>query len=363
MSNDLEGTMQYILDIDGNLTEMLESDMVEVEFPIPIRVNSAFEVFVRVRYTENYWISNYGRCVNNLNRKDKNTFYQHKTGNAHITLYEIERYIKKRYKNKPDEWAEERYRRESTNEKLVAETFLKSYRGRDRIWHRDGDKNNNWYKNLIFVSDKDYKDLKDGNVLIDDLNLEQEYIEYKNKASGIAKSIYQNMRRRCCNVTDVDEINDAYKDVTLCDEWLHDEKAFVRWYLDHYYSVGDEIMTVDKDLFDTDDRRCYSPETCCILPLNINVMISSCKKRVDNDPEVNLPLGVRKAHHGKYFSQVRLHNGDDIKLSERDTPEEAFEEYAKVKKAVVCMMALDYKDKIPLYIYDALLDVTVRPYE
>ena len=53
----------------------------------------AFEVFVRVKHTENYWISNYGRCVNNANRKDKTTFYEHKQGKCHYSIFEMEKSI------------------------------------------------------------------------------------------------------------------------------------------------------------------------------------------------------------------------------------------------------------------------------
>jgi hypothetical protein len=40
------------------------------------------EVFVLVNGTNNYWISNHGRLVNNLH----GNFYMHKTGYAHFTL-------------------------------------------------------------------------------------------------------------------------------------------------------------------------------------------------------------------------------------------------------------------------------------
>lgn len=74
-----EQTTQYILDENKKLVEISKELCKPVEFPISYRLSSAFEVFVRVNGTENYWISNYGRCVNNLNHKDKKTFYEHRT--------------------------------------------------------------------------------------------------------------------------------------------------------------------------------------------------------------------------------------------------------------------------------------------
>lgn len=64
-----------------------------LEYPIKYKLKNALEVFVRIKYTENYCISNYGRCVNNLNRKDKNTYYEHKYGKFHYTIYEIKKQI------------------------------------------------------------------------------------------------------------------------------------------------------------------------------------------------------------------------------------------------------------------------------
>ena len=88
-----EQATQYILDENKELVEISKELCKPVEFPISYRLSSAFEVFVRVNGTENYWISNYGRCVNNLNHKDKKTFYEHRTGKRHYTVYEIEKYI------------------------------------------------------------------------------------------------------------------------------------------------------------------------------------------------------------------------------------------------------------------------------
>ena len=71
-----ESKMQFILDENGELQEIPKDECRPVEYPIKYKLKNAFEVFVRVDGTENYWISNYGRCVNNLNRKE--------IGRAHV---------------------------------------------------------------------------------------------------------------------------------------------------------------------------------------------------------------------------------------------------------------------------------------
>ncbi len=93
IAENAETRMQFVLDENSELQEIPKDKCKPVEYPIKYKLKNAFEVFVRVEDTDNYWISNYGRCVNNLNRKDKNTFYEHKEGKRHYTIFEIEREI------------------------------------------------------------------------------------------------------------------------------------------------------------------------------------------------------------------------------------------------------------------------------
>lgn len=344
--------IQYILDENGNLKEMLKSDAKPVEYPIRYKLKNAFEVFVRVDGTENYWISNYGRCVNNLNRKDKNTFYIHKQGKCHYTIFMI---------NKTGS----RWKSETTPENLVVDTFLVRYRGRYKVWHKDGDESNNWYKNLLFVTQKDYVSLKSGKVTWQELNLEQEYIEYENRASCEAYIIYNGIKSRCHNTEASKSIHKCYDNVIMCREWMDNPKSFVKWYLDHYYEVDGESMAVDKDLLGG-ESKIYSPENCCILPQGLNTLLTNCKKRNlegDSNAEI-LPLGVRyNGKLGKYYGEITFTGSDrGIKLSEWDTKEEAFAEYKILKQADILMVAARYKESIPNYIYNALLKVDVKPY-
>lgn len=342
--------IQYILDENKNLTEILKSDAIPVENPIKYRLKNAFEVFVQVVRTQNYWISNYGRCVNNLNHKDKNTFYEHKQGKVHYTVFEID-------------IDGSRWKRDTTPEILVADTFLVSYRGRSKIWHKDGDESNNWYKNMLYVTKDDYKNLKAGRITWKSLNYEQKYIEYENKASYMANVTYYGIRKRCSD--DIGNCYHAcYEKTTMCNEWLENTTAFVKWYLEHFYEVNGETMAVDKDLFGNDFNE-YSPEHCCILPQGLNTLLANCKKHYHNgkaDEEV-LPLGVQKNSRGKYYGCITFTGSNKaISLSEWDTAEEAFTEYKLMKQADILLVAARYKESIPNYIYKRLLKVEVKPY-
>lgn len=401
-------SVQYILDENGELCEMLKADAIPVEYPVKYKIKNAFEVFVRVKNTENYWISNYGRCINNLNRKDKNKFYIHKTGKCHYTVFEIKKYIisystkkQKNGKRKADmttyrtertfdtlvsdmecnsiiaelknandkrEYVLDscRKKRETSPKELVAETFLKKYENRSKIWHKDGDETNNWYKNLLYVSQQDYADLKTGKVTWQELNLEQEYIEYENRATFTAYKTYSSIKKRCGDTKEDDRIGKCYDDAKMCQEWIDNPKAFVKWYLQHYYEVDNESMAVDKDLFGK-DAKVYSPENCCILPQGLNTLLSNSKKHYfeGENPNNTLPLGIRyNRRNKKYYGMIMLTGSGDksIALSEWDTAEEAFAEYKLVKEADFILTAAQYKNKIPEYIYKELIKVEIKPY-
>lgn len=402
-TNISENEVQYILNENKELVEISKDLCKPVEFPIRYKLSSAFEVFVRVKGTENYWISNYGRCVNNLNHKDKKTFYEHRTGKRHYTVYEIEKYIGrcpfKQFKNgkiKLDESKiktvrmlslnltedecntilEElqskdekkkyfikttRYQKNTAPELLVAEHFLANRHG-TKVWHKDGNEDNNWYKNLIKVTPKEYRDLQSGKISCDELEPKQEYIEYENKSSAAAHKHYGSIRSRCGDTTDKDYIGACYDDTTMCQEWLDDPKTFIKWYFEHYYEVEGESMAVDKDLFGNGSNM-YSPETCCILPQGLNSFIANCKRHYFGDDKENaLPIGVSRTRDGYYGKIVLSSTGKEIRLSEWDTPEEAFAEYKVMKQADIKLVAAQYRDKIPDYIYNKLLTIEVKPY-
>lgn len=355
-----ETKMQYILDENGELAEITKDKCKPVEYPINYKLKNAFEVFVRVDDTENYWISNYGRCVNNYlsvkNSKKDNPhgykFYEHKQGKCHYTIFEIEK--------DGSTW-----KRETSPEDLVVDTFLVKYKGRFKVWHKDGDESNNWYKNLLTVSPQDYKDLKAGKVTWQELNLEQEYIEYENKASSHAYKVYDGILARCKDTVDNENVRDCYNKSTMWQKWLDDPKEFVKWYLYHYYECDGEEMDVDKDLFG-DGSGMYHEDFCCILPKGLNTLLANSKKHYEEGqtPENSLPLGVRyNSKTNKYYGEIQFTGTDrQISLSEWDTPEEAFAEYKIMKQADILLVVAKYKESIPDYIYDRFLTVEVKPY-
>ena len=320
---------EYLSIFDNNVLDVKK---------LGIELAATDEIFVLVNDTNNYWISNHGRLVNNLHGK----VHMHKSGYAHYTLSGIENKI------------------ETYTDKLVAEHFLESSKMYNRIWHIDKDKNNCYYKNLIWVNDSEYLELKRGIVQIEDLNRQQEYVPYITLKSNNAYSIWNGIYIRCY------KRNDVYDGTFMCDLWRYNKDVFAEWWSAEYYECDGESMAVDKDLLFPGNKE-YAPDKCCILPQTLNTMLSNCKKHRTGkwrNAKMDLPLGVRYDSRTKmYYGVIKPYGHDEtIRLSYWKTPEEAFEEYKRHKQADILIMADKYKNKVPKKVYDALLRYEVKPY-
>jgi len=296
------------------------------------------EVFVIVNNTNNYWISNYGRLTNNL----RGNFYMHKTGYVHYSLSGVNKKI------------------ETYTDKLVAEHFLEKPDKCNRIWHIDRNKNNCFYRNLLWVNDEEYIDLERGILLVEELRRQQEYVPYITLKSNTAYSIWNGIYKRCYKDEGVCEGS------FMCDLWKNDKDSFAEWWSAEYYECDGESMAVDKDLLFPGNKE-YAPDKCCILPQTLNTMLSNCKKhRLPKwkSAKMDLPLGVRyDSRMEMYYGEIKPYGHDEvIRLSYWETPEQAFEEYKRHKQADILIMADKYKNKVPKKVYDALLRFEVKPY-
>ena len=91
--------------------------------------------------------------------------------------------------------------------------------------------------------------------------------KYSPKNTPIIYRKWLHMLRRCKD----DDKN--------CDEAFHCLQDFGTWYESNYYTVGNEWMDLDKDLFGN-GSKIYSPNTCCFLPHKINGILCSVTKDI-----------------------------------------------------------------------------------
>lgn len=98
---------------------------------------------------------------------------------------------------------------------------------------------------------------------------------------------------RCCD-NKRKERYPAYDDVTCCEEWLnfdnfyewlHSQPNFEKW-------LNGNRWAVDKDIL-VKGNKIYSPDTCCLVPENVNLLFTKRDKY-----RGDLPIGVRKNGNG-----------------------------------------------------------------
>lgn len=169
-----------------------------------------------------------------------------------------------------------------------------------------------------------------------------------NSFDGKLYGTWQRMLRRCYG----DQNKETYIGVTVCDEW-HNFQNFCGWAVEQE-GFQEDSWHLDKDLLSGTNQKIYSPDTCCFLPIEINMVIQG--KKSDN----GLPQGVvLDKRRSLYFSSAI--KGEDNKfLGYSKNPEECFAKYKHAKEKIVKDIAFKWKDKISNVAYDALLKFEVQ---
>lgn len=147
----------------------------------------------------------------------------------------------------------------------------------------------------------------------------------------------------------------TYLDVCCCEEWkLYSN--FEIWYNNNYYELGDEQMSIDKDIL-FKGNKIYSAETCIFAPQRINALFTK------NNANRNYLLGVYKVEkYNKFSSKVSKGECSEF-LGYFNTEEEAFNSYKMSKENYIKEVADEYKSKYPNFpqkLYDALYSYQVE---
>ena len=158
--------------------------------------------------------------------------------------------------------------------------------------------------------------------------------------------IWSAMIKRC-----YDKSNDKYRtyhDCEVCDEWKYFSN-FYKWYTCNYV----DGWCLDKDIL-SKNVKIYSPQTCCFVPNEINVMFNRHQNRRG---ESNI-CGVRK-HYNKYEARISKF-GKTTVLGYFKNKEEALMVYRENKKQYICEMANIWKNKLDTNVYNALINYNVE---
>ena len=137
-----------------------------------------------------------------------------------------------------------------------------------------------------------------------------------------------------CYSKKLKEKRPTYENVTCCNEWLlfenfyewlHKQENFEKWF-------NGKRWGLDKDIL-VKKNKVYSPDTCCLVPQNVNVLFT---KR--ESARGNLPIGVSlsgdQTHYVVQFSNP-LKNKTSKYADKCSTINDAFLSYKKLKEQTI----------------------------
>lgn len=161
---------------------------------------------------------------------------------------------------------------------------------------------------------------------------------------------WTSMLERCCS-SRYQSHKTTYVGCSICEDWLVFSN-FKKWFEDpkNGYQEG---YCLDKDIL-VKGNKVYSPQTCCLVPVEINSLLTNRKQH--RGP---YPIGVTKLKNGKYQARI----GERRKtIGTFISQEEAFNAYKDVKERHIKSIAEKYvqEGKITKKVYDALMKYEVE---
>lgn len=171
--------------------------------------------------------------------------------------------------------------------------------------------------------------------------------KYMAKADGkVVESynVWHDMVRRCYSEKSKEKFQ-AYFHICMVSKLWHNYQNFAEWFSENKYEVEGRLH-IDKDIL-YPGNKIYCPDTCLLVPQRINMLfLNKPNKR-------GLPNGIVKCSN-KYLVKYC-----GVEYGYRNTLEDAFELYAKMKKDAIINIANEYKEIIPKKLYDALFKYDV----
>ena len=162
--------------------------------------------------------------------------------------------------------------------------------------------------------------------------------------------IWKAMLARCyCNI--FQQKQKTYLGCSVCDEW-HNFQVFAEWFYSERFHIFK--YELDKDIL-IKGNKIYSPETCCLVPHSINMLITNSGSKSGGYPQgISLHKGtgkfrVRLGVYGK-IKYIGLFNSEALALSA----------YKKAKESHIRDVALENKDLIEFSVFEALMNWQVE---
>lgn len=177
--------------------------------------------------------------------------------------------------------------------------------------------------------------------------------DFKGFGGGRATPEYgawRSMISRCYN-KQVHKTRPSYTDCFVDERW-HNFQVFAEWYTSHeHYGLDYQL---DKDLL-VAGNKIYSPETCSLVPAQINSLIRENQRK-----KGDCPSGVSYHKASKKYIAAVSQDGKNIHIGAHNCPVEARKAYLEVKKRLVREKALEWKGKIRQDVFKALMNWTAE---
>jgi len=174
--------------------------------------------------------------------------------------------------------------------------------------------------------------------------------EYKahagNSENTTVYNVWRNMIIRCYN-SKAQLKQPAYIGCSVHHDW-HCFQNYAKW----YYENKTEDWYVDKDIL-FKGNKVYSPETCCFVPNEINVLFTNSRKS-----RGEFPVGVQK--YSRKFKVALSINGKHVYLGLFSTIEEAFQIYKTTKESHIKEVANLWRPRIMPKVYEAMINYEVE---
>lgn len=174
--------------------------------------------------------------------------------------------------------------------------------------------------------------------------------KYTPKNNKIAHVKWSSMLNRCCG--EISQ-NSTYNNVTLCKEWECFQN-FAKWFEDNFKPWMNSSWDLDKDILQK-GNKIYSPETCCLVPPDINILFT---KR--QNYRGSCPIGVVYNKKNKNYTASCVRGDYNPYLGSFKTKLGAFYIYKVVKEQWVKEVANRWKGLISEKLYHAMLNYKVE---
>lgn len=168
---------------------------------------------------------------------------------------------------------------------------------------------------------------------------------YITKEDSKAYGTWHGVLERCYDL-EYKKRKPTYKNCTVCDEWLN-YSIFKKWYDENIYNIDDDQIHLDKDIIKK-GNKCYCPQYCVFVPRRINSLFTN-----GTNVRGKLPVGIT-LDRTTFRARLSTLNGR-IDLGHYRNVEEAFDAYKTAKENYIKQVAEEYKNKIPLKLYEAML--------